>query len=785
MIVATRIPHLPRPSRVSAYFAGRLGPPVIDPDTVQEVLGRYDLRLAGPSRNLRLGRRSRNVAVTTQDGKKVVKLYRPQWSADTVRYGHSILERLAELRVPASALTRTPEGANWTETPMGFFAVFDFIPGTNYSLHFLMRDDRLRLTTTSGWTLARLHRSLRGFVPDGAHHLGFASYVGPRRRDVAWHRSKLEELRRDSEGLEGAELQVAQRLTARSQEVLEEIERLDAELSGAEFPRLIIHGDYGLHNLLFESPDRAIPIDYELSHLDWRLNDIISALVKYRYTGGNYDFESMSTFLRGYAGEFPLTEDEFRLLPAAWRFYKLQATVQYWNSYFETGGPIRKLASALDSLDQADWVLRHPAVIAELSEAAVDAHALSSGATGSTRTQTDGPKVMQVTPNLEIGGAQETVRTLAKYLPRQGFPTLVCTFDDGPLSADLEDLGVVLEHLPARRHSALALPRFLVEMAQRRRDLLRLIDKHGIDIVQTQGLGTLDFLVMTLRFSSPVQVWWTIQNANFMVREEHLTRFKWLLGPKRAAHRLLYRLGLRAVDGVIAVSDETKRSFSEVVGSGDDQVEIVCNAVDVELYPSPVDRDEMRARLGFTADDHLMTMVGTFKRQKGHAHLVEAAALLGDRAPHLHILMVGDGELLPQVRAHVEALGLADRIHLLGSRRDVPDILAASDSFVLPSLWEGLPVALVEAMASRLPVIATRVSGTSQVMLDGRTGWLVPPADPAALEHAIVQLLADPKRASDMAVAARERVESEFSANAQAEQLAELFRAGRASLAAT
>src|SRR5680860_45589 len=86
MIVATRIPHVPRPSRVSAYFAARLGPAVIDPETVEEVLRRYDLRLAGPSRNLRLGRRSRNVAVTTQRGKKVVKLYRPQWTADTVRY---------------------------------------------------------------------------------------------------------------------------------------------------------------------------------------------------------------------------------------------------------------------------------------------------------------------------------------------------------------------------------------------------------------------------------------------------------------------------------------------------------------------------------------------------------------------------------------------------------------------------------------------------------------------------------------------------------------------------
>jgi glycosyltransferase involved in cell wall biosynthesis len=385
------------------------------------------------------------------------------------------------------------------------------------------------------------------------------------------------------------------------------------------------------------------------------------------------------------------------------------------------------------------------------------------------------PTVMQVTPNLAIGGAQETVRTLAKYLPRAGYPVVVCSFDDGPLREEIARLEVPIELLPTRRHSIVSLPSFVIEMLRMRRRLLALIATHRVGIVQTQGLGTLDFLVMTLRFGHRVQVWWTIQNQHFEVRAEHLIRHRWLLRPKRLAHRSLYLLGTRLVDGVIAVSDETARSFRDAVGYRGDKLHVVFNAVDVERYPAAIDRDEVRARLGFGPGDHVMTMVGTFKRQKGHRYLVEAAARVIPRYPRLHLLLVGDGTLADETRERIEASGLAGRVHLVGTRSDVPQLLAASDSFVLPSLWEGLPVALVEAMASRLPVIATEVSGTSQVMVDGETGWLVPPGDPAALSRAMAELLSNPAHAAAMAAAGCERVAASFGARTQAERLVALF----------
>jgi glycosyltransferase involved in cell wall biosynthesis len=387
----------------------------------------------------------------------------------------------------------------------------------------------------------------------------------------------------------------------------------------------------------------------------------------------------------------------------------------------------------------------------------------------------DGLTVMLVTPNLDIGGAQETARTLAKYLPRAGCRTIVCTFRDGPLRSDIERLGVPVEILPARRHDVLALPWFLVEMVRLRRTMLRLVEEHGVDVVQVQTLGTPAFLTMTLRVRGRVQVWWRVPNIIFLVREDTVGPHRWLLGAKRAAHRWLYRNGARLVDGVIAVSDEVAHAFCRTVGYHGDGVEVVANGVDVERYPAAADRGEIRSRLGFGPDDHLMTMVGTFKRQKGHRFLVEATASIVARFPALHVLLVGDGDLKDEIGAQVQEIGLSGRIHFLGSRRDVADLLLASDSFVLPSLWEGFSVALIEAMASRLPVIATAVSGTTQVMIDGATGWLVPPADADALAAAMIQLLSDRDRAAAVAATAHDRVAASFGAGAQAERLAALF----------
>jgi Ser/Thr protein kinase RdoA (MazF antagonist) len=324
------------------------------------------------------------VVVETRSGRKVLKLYRPRWKPDTVECAHSILGRLEDVGLPAPRVQHTPEGATWIATDGAIAAVFDWIDGRNYSVCYLRRNDRLRLTAMAAQTLAGLHTGLAGFEPAGRHHHGFASLDGPKHRDVPWHAAQLEQLIDRSREIEDAEAaEAAGALTRQAEDVLASIEELDRTLAPADLPRLVIHGDFGLHNLLFRAAGPAVPVDFELSRVDLRVNDLISVLGKHRYTGGTYDLESMQVFMAAYSALAPLTADERRWFSRSWCRYKLEAGVQYWISYFDTDGPTRKLRSALDSIEQARQVADRPETIAALAEVADQAASSSRSGAGS------------------------------------------------------------------------------------------------------------------------------------------------------------------------------------------------------------------------------------------------------------------------------------------------------------------------------------------------------------------------------------------------------------------
>lgn len=385
-------------------------------------------------------------------------------------------------------------------------------------------------------------------------------------------------------------------------------------------------------------------------------------------------------------------------------------------------------------------------------------------------------KVMQLVSNLEIGGAQEVVRTLAENLVDAGCVSVVCTFKDGPLRAEIERMNIPVEILPDRRNSVVALPNFLKELFQLRRELMRIIRKHQIDIIQTHLLRSMDFLALSLRMNAGPKVYWTFHNSMFDLREDHLAKNKWLLKPKRFSHHLLYRLGSKWVNGIVAVSADVKKSILETMkGIPAEKIRVILNCVDTSRYGKDINRTALRSSLGFGESDHLMTLVATFKRQKGHRVLIEAAADILPDFPQLHILLVGDGELREKLQSQVQESNLEGNVHFLGIRNDIADILAASDSFVLPSLWEGLPMALIEAMASRLPIVATNVSGTRQVLVPRETGILVEPGNVQELKQAITELISNPTRAHSMGMSARQRVESLFSAQKQVREYLSLF----------
>ncbi len=226
-------------------------------------------------------------------------------------------------------------------------------------------------------------------------------------------------------------------------------------------------------------------------------------------------------------------------------------------------------------------------------------------------------------------------------------------------------------------------------------------------------------------------------------------------------HRALDRLTIGLACGSVCVS-EGVRSFSVEVGRlPADRLVVIPNGVD----PAPFDRAEPldRAELSVPAGAHLALFVGRLDRQKGVATLIDAAARVARERDDWFLALVGDG---PERQAlHDRAgrdAGLSARLRWLGRRDDVPALLKAADLLVLPSLWEGMPNVVLEAMAARRAVVATAVQGSDELVEPGRTGWLVPPGDPGPLAQALMDAASDPGRLRRFGEAGRARVEEGY-----------------------
>jgi glycosyltransferase involved in cell wall biosynthesis len=171
--------------------------------------------------------------------------------------------------------------------------------------------------------------------------------------------------------------------------------------------------------------------------------------------------------------------------------------------------------------------------------------------------------------------------------------------------------------------------------------------------------------------------------------------------------------------------------------------------------------------------------VGTVTRlspQKAPLDFVAAAAHVTAQRPDVHFVIVGDGPLRAEVETEIAALGITERIHLTGIRRDVPDLMHSFNVFALTSLWEGLPRVLPQAMAAGLPIVATAVDGNAEAVTDGVNGFLTPPGDPQAMASALLRLLENPALAAQMGEVGRIRA-ADFSAHKMVSDIAALYEA--------
>lgn len=229
--------------------------------------------------------------------------------------------------------------------------------------------------------------------------------------------------------------------------------------------------------------------------------------------------------------------------------------------------------------------------------------------------------------------------------------------------------------------------------------------------------------------------------------------------------RMRQRLVSTLVDRYVAVSHGTGRQLARSVAG--ERIRVIHNAIETSRFR------ECGAESGPVSEHtrRIVLAVARLHGRKGIHHLLEAAR----QVPDAVFLIAGEGPERQRLEESAARLGISDRVRFLGTRADIAGLLRSCDVFVLPSLFEGLPVSVIEAMAAARPVVATDIEGTDEIVVDGKTGCLVPPADPGALARAITGLLHDPDRAARLGAAGRARVDALFSVGFMVDRLHALY----------
>ncbi len=357
------------------------------------------------------------------------------------------------------------------------------------------------------------------------------------------------------------------------------------------------------------------------------------------------------------------------------------------------------------------------------------------------------------------GGGELSLLELVEALPASSVNPLVVCPGEGALPAGLRARGIQVEVLrfPDWRRARL----FALAPALSR--LAALVRRHRISLIHVNSIGRMTFYAGLVGRWRGVPVLWHVRVGDS--------------GGWR--DRILARLVTR----IVVNSDAVARRFSGCPGA---RVTRIHNGVDLGRFTPGPPPPDLRAALGLPPGAPVVGSVGRFVAYKGYDHLLDAAQLAQEKIPEAHWVLVGDGGLRGALEEQRRALGLERVVHFAGWQPRVAEHLALFDLFALPSLGEHFGRVLLEAMAMAKAVVATDAGGVPEIVLDGETGLLVPPADPAAIAEAVVTLLQDPVRAARMGEAGRRRVAAEFSLSRHVEAVEALYRevrgAGRGGL---
>jgi glycosyltransferase involved in cell wall biosynthesis len=366
-------------------------------------------------------------------------------------------------------------------------------------------------------------------------------------------------------------------------------------------------------------------------------------------------------------------------------------------------------------------------------------------------------RVAHIITQLELGGAQQNTLYTVTHLDPQRFESCLISGPGGLLDEEAQQSGVPLSFIPA-----LVRPIRPWKDVRAFVELYRLLRHIQPDIVHTHSskAGIIGRVAAYLA-GVPVIIH-TYHGFGFTPDQTPWLR-KCLVGVEKFCALLSTH--------VIFVSEDNRRT-AETLGIGRGKPSSLIRS---GIAFKPLALSSVRRELGIPETAWVIASVGNFKPQKNPMDLAKTAAATLKEDPNVHFLFVGDGALRPDVESWVTREGISSNVHFLGWRRDVPEILAAADTFLLTSRWEGLPRALVEAFAAKRPAVCYAVDGVQELIEEGKSGYLVPPGDVETAKQRLLSLKNQPGEAMAMGRRGEERVQKEFDIDTMVRQQETLY----------
>ncbi len=361
--------------------------------------------------------------------------------------------------------------------------------------------------------------------------------------------------------------------------------------------------------------------------------------------------------------------------------------------------------------------------------------------------------VCQLVHGLPVGGTEVLVDRLVRRLASRFRIVIACLDEIGELGQRLIDDGVQVHSLHRR-------PGFDWSCVRR---LARLLADERVQLVHAHQYTPFAYAAATRLLGRRPRIVFT----------EHGRFYPDYASRKR---KVFNRLMTTRRDRLIAVGASVRQALIDNEGLSASQIQVIYNGVDLSpLAGASGRRAPMRQELGVTDDEFLVLQVARLNTIKDHATAIRALAAAIPSCPHMRLALVGDGPERQNIETQIAAHKLEKHVTMLGQRRDVADLLAAADAFLLTSVSEGIPVTIIEAMATGLPVVSTAVGGVPELISHGESGLVAPAGDDAQLAEALVRLASDAGLRSQLAECARRRAVTRFSEDQMVDQYARLY----------